>query len=397
MITVPDLWEILSAHQYKVGVFNVPGTYPPRAVDGFVIAGMLGDYDAPDFIYPPGLRSEIEPLFDPPYLIEADLTKSASPDGWLKEQRDITDMKVNITKHLLTHKEWDFFITVFYEVDRVQHALWHLMDKNHPRYTPSHLEHAIKDSYKRMDRILREMLDLLCEDITVIIMSDHGFGPVQGFFRLNQWLLSQKYLSLTEESMKAFFESVAQRFLKKVEEPLAGESFLDTIGGMYQIDWSKTRAFAVRLGNVYLNVKGREPEGIIEMGKEYEDTRNQLIHDLSALTHPKTNKPLNVTVRKKEEVYSGTHFHDAPDLLVSLEEYSYLIEQGFGPVWGGLSDEEKYSSGGHKMDGIFIASGPNINPGQWIDPITLVDIAPTILHIMNVPVRSDMDGSVLRS
>ena len=399
MVLAPDVWDILSAKGYTVGVFNVPVTYPPHKVNGFIVPGMLGNTEAPDFTYPPELKQEIEQVLGTPYLIEAD-EEGQGLDAWLKKEYAVTEMKVNVAKYLLTHKEWDFFITVFCETDRVQHIFWHYMDKNHPRYTPSHLEHAIKDSYKRMDRFLKECIDLLEDDTTIIVMSDHGFGPVQGSFRLNQWFFSQKYLSLTEESMKAFFDDIARRFLKKEQpEPLKeqprDQPISTTIGDAYTIDWSKTKVYSTRIGNVYLNVKGREPEGIIEMGKEYEDTRNQLINDLSALVHPKTKQPLNVTVRKKEEVYSGEYFGDAPDLMVSIE--GYFVEPGFGPMWVGLRGEGGYATGGHLIEGIFIACGRDIKSNQWIDPISLVDIAPIILHIMGMPVSSDMDGTVLLS
>lgn len=392
MVDVPDVWDILGAHKYKVGVFNVPVTYPPHQVNGFVVSGMLGSYDAPDFTYPPELKREIEKIIDTPYEIEVELKDYPSPDAWLEKQHAITEMKADIAKYLLENKEWDFFITVFYEVDRVQHAFWHFMDKDHPRHAPSHFENTIRNSYRRMDKILGDILDILGDSATVIVMSDHGFGPLKGYFRLNQWLLSQKYLNLNQESMKAFFEDVAERFLKK--ESSREPPPLNTIGGLYKIEWSSTKAFAVRMGNLYLNVRGREPEGIVEMGKEYEEVRNQLIKDLSKVVHPKTKKPLKVTIRKKEDVYSGKHFHDAPDLIVSIEEYTYLIEQGFGPMWGGM-EGGGYATGGHQMDGIFIASGQDIRKDQWIDPISLVDIAPTILHIMKVKIPHDMDGKVL--
>ncbi len=393
MVEAPDVWDILSAHGYRVGVFNVPVTYPPRPVRGFVFPGMLGNYDAPDFTYPPELKAEVEKTIDTPYRIEVELKDSPGPDAWLEEQHTVTEMKGEVVKYLLGNKEWDFFITVFYEVDRVQHAFWHFMDKNHPRYSPSRFEHAIRDSYRRMDRILGELLDTIGEGVTVIIMSDHGFGPIKGYFRLNQWLLSRKYMNLDKESMRIFLEDVAQRYLKK-EAPREPPP-LDTIGGLYQIDWSTTKAFAIRMGNLYLNVRGREPEGVVEAGREYEELREQLMKDLLSLTHPMEKKPLEITIYKREEVYSGVHFNSAPDLIISIEGYTYLIEQGFGPMWGGFDGRGGYSTGGHNMEGIFIACGPDVNPGTWINPTSLVDIAPTILHMMKVKVPHDMDGQVV--
>jgi predicted AlkP superfamily phosphohydrolase/phosphomutase len=395
MVEVPDVWEILSANRYKVGVFNVPGTYPPRKLHGFVVSGMLGNPDAPDFTYPRELRSEIMNMIDIPYEVEVE-QGARSPDEWVAAQYVNTSMKVDVAKYLLGSKEWDFFIAVFYEVDRMQHAFWHYMDKDHPRYAPSHLEDTIKKSYKRMDSILKEFLDLLEDDTTVIIVSDHGFGPIKGFFRLNQWLLSQKYLKLDEASMKAFFDSVAQKFLKKntQEQPLLQDqsSPSSTIGGAYQIDWPNTKAYSIRIGNVYLNVRGREPQGIIEMGKEYEEVRNQLIEDLSNLVHPITKNPFKITIQKKEEVYSGKYFFEAPDLLVSFEDS--FFGQGFGPMWV-LEKEEGYATGGHRVDGIFLISGQNIKENQWIDPISIYDVAPTILHLAGIAIPYEMDGRVL--
>lgn len=393
MVDSPDLWDILSAHQYKVGVFNVPVTYPPHSVNGFIFPGMLSNPDAPDFTYPPGLKTEIENIIGTSYQINVESTREHDLDAWLEAQHTVTQMKEDTAKYLLEHKEWDFFIAVFCEVDRVQHRFWHFMDEDHPRHAPSHHEHTIRNSYKRMDRILREMLDLLEEDVTVIVMSDHGFGPVKGYFRINQWLLSKNYMHFDEESVKTFFRDVAMRYLRK--EAPREQSVSNIIGDTYNIDWSKTKAFAILTGNLYLNVRGREPEGIIEMEGEYEEIRTRLMKDLSALIHPQTNEQLKVTIHKKEDVYFGKYLHDAPDLIVSIEEYAYLIEQGFGPTWGGFDNEGGYSTGGHRMDGIFIASGRDIKNKQWIDPIPIVDIAPTILHIMHMKIPREMDGTVL--
>lgn len=393
MIGVPDFWDILSANGYSVGVFNVPATYPPRPVNGFIIPGMLSDPEAPDFTYPSGLKAEIEKVLGTPYQIDVELKGSFDPDVWLENQHAVTELQVEAIKYLTEHKEWDIFVAVLYEVDRVQHRFWHCMDRDYPGFQPSHLEHVIENSYKRMDTFLREILNTLGDDTIIVVMSDHGFGPVRGYFRLNQWLLSKGYLALDKQSMKAFFENVAQQHLGKKPPEVA--SPLNAIGGPYKIEWSNTEAFAVRTGNLYLNVRGREPQGAVEMGKEYEEVRNKLTEDLSNLVHPTTKKQLKVTIYKKEDIYSGRYFLNAPDLLVSIEDYEYWIEQGFGPMWTGLDGKGGFPTGKHRMDGIFIASGRNITEGQRIDPISLVDIAPTVLHILKVKISQDMDGNVV--
>lgn len=397
MIAAPDVWDVLSEAGYRVGVFNVPVTYPPHPVKGFIVPGMLGDAQAPDFTYPPELKEEIEKMLGHSYVIEAE-EETSDLDQWLKQEYAVTEQKVKIAQYLLKKKKWDFFISVFYEVDRVQHIFWHYMDKAHPRYTPSQYEDTIKHSYQRMDTFLQQFLNLLPTDTTVIVMSDHGFGPVKGSFRLSQWLLSKSYVTLNEESMKSFFESMASRFLKSKSSPDAQNVSQNrpspgSIGGVYQIDWSQTKAYTPRIGNVYLNVQGREPEGIIEMGKEYDTVRNQLIEDLSTLSHSQKKTPMKVTVLKKEEVYWGPYFNDAPDLLISIE--GYFVEPGFGPLWVGLKGESGYATGGHQKEGIFMATGTHIIPDQWMNPISIMDIAPTILHIMDSVIPGDMDGCVL--
>jgi len=189
-----SLWEILSNYNKKIGVVNVPMTYPPTIINGFMVSGFSTPLSSRDYTYPPELLLELEKEFGK-YEVDHDIVfpeyKITGQEGFLEEVYYLEEKKLEVTKYLMKTYEWDFFIAVFMMLDRIQHNFWHYMDKNHPKYNKEHAKNyknVIKNGYLKLDAIIGELLELINEDTIVIIMSDHGFGTHYGSFFSNVWL-----------------------------------------------------------------------------------------------------------------------------------------------------------------------------------------------------------------
>ncbi len=257
----------------------------------------------------------------------------------------------------------------------------------------------------------------LPSDTALMIMSDHGFGPIEHYVNFNVWLLERGDIALEDtfyvrQKHWCYRHGVTPEWIYGIMSRLGlgshrvsrfrgkQSSLLDRVGeSMFlsrrHIDWSRTRAYAQgNFGQIFLNLKGRQPQGCVAP----EDVR-PLLEDLKAglrtIPHPETGEPLVEHVYERDELYHGPHAHLAPDLTVVLTDWRYrtiglhdftthkVISPAFGPT------------GDHRMDGILVASGPAFRTGATPRDAELLDIAPTVLHLLGVPVPGDMDGRVL--
>ena len=162
------------------------------------------------------------------------------------------------------------------------------------------------------------------------------------------------------------------------------------------VDWSRTLAYSIgHVGQIFVNLKGREPEGIVEPGAEYESVRQRVTEALQDLRHPATGQPLVDRVVPSDQVVHGPHAHRSPDLHVVMDGYRTIAFPLFATDNRIVTRQIRGDSGCHRLHGIFIASGPEIHAGQVVADARILDLAPTILHLMGLPVPDDMDGRVL--
>lgn len=273
-----------------------------------------------------------------------------------------------------------FFFMLYDTPDRVQHMMWRFRDPEHPGYESDvspELSTRIEQHYCRCDALLSSVLDKVDEHTLLIALSDHGFGTFRRAFDTNTWLWKNRLLALKDN--------------RKPDESLRE--------GFPQVDWSKTYAYAIGLGGIYLNFKGRERSGILEEGTEADRVRQAIQTGLSEFPDSEANRPAIRSVSCREELYSGRFIGNSPDLLVNFYP-------GFRVSWrtavGGfanslLEDNKRRWSGDHIVDPESVPGILFMNRRAQHNHAQIIDLAPTILNYLGVPVPQSMEGRCLLS
>ena len=417
-----SLWKILSDSSKKVGLFNIPITYPPPEVNGFAISGLgtpFADATKGVYTYPSNLGETLDRVVGG-YEIEAviDMRVAAKEEQYKKALEQILAKRLKAAKYLLTNFDWDLFICVFVVLDRVQHYFWHHMDKAHPGHTTDKYQTVVKDFYKMVDRAMGELVSMLPQGTNILITSDHGFQGAYGQFWVNKWLEKAGFLYFSKSSslrVKSLL-TAKQLFLSKSNPSLtrlvskmiprrllagllARSEIKDHLADIFQsIDWSRTKAFGLgptEAGSmIYINLKGKNPGGIVLPGDEYEQVRQDIIDRLRSMPDPETGEPLDIQVFRKEEIYHGKYLASAPDILFLNNKYRFLGGRREGKSEWQVPTPSR--SGMHARQGVFMAYGPDIKKsGEKLPNLKIYDITPTALHMFGLPIPKDMDGRVL--
>ncbi len=419
-----ELWEFLSEAGYRVGVLNVPLTYPVKPVNGFMISGWMTPYSAHDYVYPPELGRELRQALGSYRIYPAMTCTVGHEEQYLQASIELLETRTRTALHLLRREPWDLFMTVFFDTDRVLHQLWHLLDPEHPWHRikttdgedgphPSHP--IVLEYFRRIDRCLEQLFDAVDDDTLKIVMSDHGMGSAHHFVVLNNWLLESGFLRLRRTPWTAFKRvlfrtGITLRNVHRAANRLGLAKHAE-YKGLYStdwllklaflsfndVDWSRSVAYSFgrHYGPVYLNVQGREPQGVIEPGAEYERVRDQIVAAAMEFRHPHTGRRMVRHVLRREDVYHGPYLEQAPDLI--------LIPADPRDIFFGLADfgsnqvvDTVYRySGMHRDNGMLLMMGPQVAAGAPVKGATIADLAPTILHVMGVPIPGDMDGRPL--
>jgi predicted AlkP superfamily phosphohydrolase/phosphomutase len=370
----PLLWDYLGAAGRQVILIGVPQTYPPRPVRGLLVTDFLTPSIASNYTHPVELKDEIA-CFTDVHPYEFDVSDFRTPDK--TKIRDsltrMTDKRFALARRLLTTKPWDFFMMVEMGTDRVHHAFWQYMDPAHHRYLPSNpFESVIADYYEHVDRKVGELLDVIPDNAYIFVVSDHGAQCMEGGIAINEWLLQQGYLA--------------------PRDPVRTPSRLEAV----KIDWSRTVAWGAGgyYGRLFLNVKGREPQGVIDPA-DYEATRDRLVAQLEALGDQE-GRPIGTRVLKPEQLYRTVRGAAPPDLFVYFGDLRW---RSVGTVGTGLIHTFENDTGpddaNHAPDGLLIATGPGIMPRGPLAGMQLMDVTPTILRLFGLDVPADLQGNVL--
>jgi predicted AlkP superfamily phosphohydrolase/phosphomutase len=386
-------------------------------VNGFLVSGLLTPRNGVKFTYPEGLAEELNKAVGGYRVNLEHFYARGKADSFLDDVRALVDMRTRAAQHLLSRYDWDFFMLHYIATDWVQHFLWHCMDRTHPRFDEREARtygDSILEIYQRVDRALGELVGGLGQDTVVLVMSDHGFGPFYKYIYLNNWLLEKRLLSLKDEFATRFKDAlfsmhvtpsslyglldrlglvrVAFRASKKQRHDLLSAFFLS----WQDIDWTKTKAYSFgNVGQIFINLRGREPQGIVEPGEEYEELREEIISNLAELRDPETGAQLAEHIYRREEVYSGEQTEELPDILFLPLNMEYGATGLSAFVSNHVVAPSFAYSGSHRMEGVFILSGAGVMPGLVVEGAQILDMAPTILHLLGLAVPREMDGRVL--
>lgn len=413
-----SLWRLLSDAGRQVGVVNVPFTYPAEKVQGFLLAGLdAPGVESPGFCYPPDVYREVASACGG-YTMEAGVTGSVMAgrlDEAVKKLYGSIDNRLKTSLYLLENRQWDFFITVFRETDPAQHCLWKFYDSAHPDYDEElgkRYGDVIPEVYRRIDRAIHRLATAAGPEVAVLVVSDHGFGPRnQASQSLNTWLASLGLLAFKDGSPRQ--QSIVARLYKQLETKLSRkmkERLVRLLPGMRrrvegslrfgEIDWSKTQAYSDNCRPaIWLNLKGREPDGSVEPGSEAEQLKTELISKLAGAVDLESQEMVVDKVYRREDVYAGPWVERAPDLLIRWRDgvaARGLLTPGHRPALPVFPTTElRVISGDHTPEGIFLAAGPGLIKGRKLRSASIVDLAPTILYLLGHAIPQEMEGQVL--
>ncbi len=371
-VHVPRLWDILSDAGWKVAIIGVPGTYPPRPVQGALVSCFLTPDTHATYTYPPELSAQIATWVDD-YLLDVPDFRSENKERILQDIYRLCDQRFIVADHLLTQYEPDMLMLVDMGVDRIHHALWKQMDPTHPKYVPAApLSSAIHDYYCHVDQRIGELLRRSGEETAVLVVSDHGARALMGCICINEWLQSEGYLTLQEQPTTPV--------------PL----------GKASIDWRHTKAWSEGgyYARIFLNVRGREPEGMIPLA-DYERERAALAERLRAMPGP-DGTPLGNKVFTPQQLYRHVR-GVAPDLIVYCGNLAWRAtgSVGSGSIYSTENDTGP-DDANHAQHGLFIFYDPQ-QPGHgtWLEGAQIYDVLPTLLARYGLTAPSDLRGRVL--
>jgi predicted AlkP superfamily phosphohydrolase/phosphomutase len=410
------IWDLVGAAGQKVGVVTVPVTYPAWKVNGFMISGYPTPDQGKSFTYPPELSKTI-----PPLVGDAAFFKSASGHVLLKEMNRSMHECTDVSIDLMKKDDYGLFIMVVGATDRAHHDWWKYIDPEHPAYDAKEAAlygDLILEVYKAADACVGKFLEAIDDDTTVIVMSDHGGGSHPKYYLNTNHVL--RTLNLLQPSIKAskksslkgafkqFYRTKIRRFpyLEKVYRNLpqrlkkmATNLDSQTMMNLDVIDWKRTKAYRFPMyppvEGIMINVVGRQPEGCVQPGEEYEAIRTRILEEMRSLRDPKTGEPIVLEAYRREELYHGERLETAPDLiLVTQDQYKggSSIDQLVSEV---PLDVISKLSGVHRMDGIILAQGPHIRRNTYIEGAGIIDVAPTVMYALGMPIPTDMDGKPL--
>ncbi|MBU4288003.1 MAG: alkaline phosphatase family protein [Proteobacteria bacterium] len=389
-VRVPKLWHYINSADKTVGLINIPITYPAEPVNGFVVPCFLTPLGKKDYTYPKSIYKDY--LLPIDYVINVRIAEKQdfSEKIFLKIINDIkhsTQKRYEAMDALRNAYNPDFFMIVFTCMDKIQHKFWKFLDPRNPIYSTSIASQArpfIISLYEQMDEIIGKILMSLDDNTTLYIVSDHGFGPKKKMFLINKWLEKNGLLKINKLKL------IKHRFLSNhmIKHDFSNRNIDILNHPIYNfIDFNKS---------LFL---GSDPyeQGIYYIGvsndKKYMLEINKLKNKLKELKDPETGIRIFDEVYFRNDLYEGDYTHIAPDIILKMKDYGYDIARTY-PLRNKFLNSVNKPAGCHQPEGIFAAYGKNIIACNNFNA-SIIDITPTVLYHMGLPVHRNMDGRVI--
>lgn len=440
-LRLPTLWDLCHRAGLRTGVLFEPTSYPIDDHPGFAVAGFLcPGADNPRFVHPPDLLQR----------------HGVAPDSCVADTKinryypdrlpELLDKTIATLRHqneaavrLLRDEPCDIFMAHFQAIDIACHAFWRFFEGGAPadRGTDGTLHDAIRLVYEEADRGLGRLLD--CVDLAqtaVVLLSDHGSGAKHANVHVNRWLHERGLLAVRDVPLPALRQRLAERWrrgqgigvtrravlvslsaINATQSVLPGRlrvgltRFINRSldarpeikarlqgGNLFfdHIDWQRTKAYAIgATGGICINLKGREAHGTVDPS-DYEGLMEQIIRDLREIRDDAGRQVVPNPCRR-DEVYDGPEVVNAPDIIIATEENGFLQSTSLA-ARRVIEDSQPYRSGSHREFGIVAAAGPMVGSnGRLADPVAMVDLFPTVAHLLGLAIPEGLDGSCVQA
>jgi predicted AlkP superfamily phosphohydrolase/phosphomutase len=380
----PRVWELLGQAGRQVVTIGVPGTYPPRPVNGAQISCFLtpqtvskgenGQLLSRTFTYPPELSAQVNAWAGGEYLVDVKHFRTDDKDFLLKQIYDMTRQHFVVVREMLQRQPWDFFMFVEMGTDRIHHGFWKYHDPLHHKHQPGNpWVNAIRDYYHYLDGEIGTLLGMIEPDTVVMVVSDHGAKRMDGGICVNEWMIKAGWLTLADE---------------RPSQPTPLEKI--------KVDWPKTRAWGEGgyYARIFMNVAGREPQGTIAP-EDYERERDTLAGALQAIRGPR-GEDLGTRVFKPQAIYRQVN-GIAPDLIVYFGNLLWRSVGSLGQpeIWTTENDTGP-DDANHAQQGLLIYADPR-RPlgGVELSGLEIMDVAPTVLRHFGAAIPADMQGRAI--
>jgi predicted AlkP superfamily phosphohydrolase/phosphomutase len=389
-IRCETIWTIVSRQSGQITSLNFPLMAPPPEVNGAIVPGLLSWRHLRRNVRPASLYDELKNLPDfNPQDLSWDFERERKgtqviPDEeleeWVRFHLGRERQWFHVVEHLMKTAPADLTAVMFDGADKLQHSCWRFLDPKFQSPNPSGFERTITDLcvqyFRELDEYIGRIVDLAPAGARVFMASDHGFGPNDIILRINKWLEQKGYL-------------------RWASAPAAGAKQTAKTGNAHYVllDWEHTTAFAQSGATNGIHIRIAQPGqvgGIPE--SEYASFRGRLRQELLEIRDPQDGSPILTDVWTREEIYTGQAMAEAPDLTLVLADHGFFSVLDVEPV----VSRRDVIAGTHYPEGIFVAHGPGVSQGATLAQQSIVDIAPTLLYSLGLPIPEDFQGRVMQ-
>lgn len=384
-----------------VGTLNIPATYPVRDVNGFMVSGMM----SPSIEKSTNDEEVKQILEEQNYNIEVPGTYNGNnEEKLLKQCYDTIDIRQNTALELMRQKDLDVFMPVFTVGDRISHWFWKYHDPQHPEFEESDYRDEVRKIYRQIDENIGELIEEAggLENTNVAVMSDHGFTGLYYGVNLNKLFMENDMLKIKKNPISlsrytGFELGVTMENAYRIVRKLGMEEMVKSAAdnpdddkmrkilsspflSFTDIDFEKSEAYsALHFGPIF-TLEDEADEKVVELLRNLEHSGEKVVENIV----------------RGEDIYHGRNSDKAPDIVYHSQGMHYqahrYFEFGTNKVF---TEPFNTESGHHRLEGIFVAAGPDIENNGEIEDAHIMDVTPTLLTVMDYAVPADMDGKPL--